>query len=385
MFITCRKAYSPPVISSGPSRLVVEGNINPGADSTIIRLTRTENLSTPSGSPPVAELGAAVAIESDANITYTLAEQGNGYYATPGLSLNPANKYKLKITTSANKAYESDFVTVKNSQPIDSVSFNALSTGVQVNVSTHDASNNSRYYRYEYEETWVIHADYFSSYEVTTNSAGTKVIAPRPVADQIFTCYTSDKSSTIVLGSTDKLSKDVLANSPVIFIGSHSEKIGTRYSILVKQFVLTKEGFDYYQQLSKNTEQLGGIFDPQPSSLTGNIHCITIPTEQVIGYITAGSVTQKRIYINKSDVPNNNQYLTTLPFDNCKLDSFYFSAPHTSINEVQLNIIDGDAIPIAPFGKPGSPPLGYTGSGGLCIDCTVRGTNKKPAFWTDQF
>jgi hypothetical protein len=62
-----------------------------------------------------------------------------------------------------------------------------------------------------------------------------------------------------------------------------------------------------------------------------------------------------------------------------------FFNPVTKQNEVDLNIYKGDAIPVLPFGLPGQPPKGYSASGGICVDCTLRGTNVRPAFWTDQF
>lgn len=384
VFNSCKKPYSPPAITSGSSHLVVEGLINTGSDSTIIHLTRTIPISSPSNTEPPAELSAIVSIESDANATYPLNEIGNGYYASAGLNLSAANKYRLKIVTANSKVYQSDFVPVKNSQDIDSVSYQALNTGVQVNVSTHDASNNSRYYKYNYEETWIIHADYHSYTMVSKTDGGLDTIIYRDLAHDIFTCWAGNKSSTIVLGSTDKLTKDVLANSPVIFIDSHSEKLGARYSILVKQQTLTKEGFEYYQQLSKNTEKLGGVFDPQPSSLTGNIHNTTDPGEQVIGFITAGTIAQKRLYIDANKLPAGSQYVANHPFADCKLDTFLFYNPKTMQDDVYANIYRGNAIPVLPVGPPGHPPVGYSASGGICVDCTLRGTNVRPSFWTDQ-
>ncbi len=373
----------PPVASSDKNYMVIEGAINTGQDSTIIHLTHTVPLSAPPGVVPTLELNAVVAIESSANVTYPLKETGNGYYVSAGLNLSSANKYRLRITTSANKIYVSDFVAAKNSRPIDSVGFQAQNTGVQLYVSTHDASDTSRYYRYEFNETWIIHADYFSG--LIAQRTPMEAIVQRPVEDQIYTCWSSDKSSDIIMSTTEKLTRDVLVNSPVTFIDSHSEKLGTRYSILVKQYVLTKESFAYYQQLSKNTEKLGNIFDPQPTTLTGNIHCITDPVEQVIGYITAGSVAQFRLYINKSDLPADADYLVNGPYQQCFLDTLLYYDPKTRQDMVEQRIFHGDAIPISSLGPPGRPPIGYTASAGICVDCTLRGSNKPPPFWTNQY
>jgi hypothetical protein len=148
----CVKPYLPPIITAGKSYLVVEGAINTGQDSTIIHLSRTIPISAPSGTMSPPELNASVMVESDANAGYPLTDVGNGYYVAAGLNLNASNKYRLQITTADEKVYQSDFVPVKNSQPIDSVSYQVMNNGVQINVSSNDPTNNTRYYRWDYNE-----------------------------------------------------------------------------------------------------------------------------------------------------------------------------------------------------------------------------------------
>ena len=386
MAIGCKKPYSPPIVSVGKSYLVVEGAINTGQDSTIIHLSHTIPLSAPAGAVSPPELGAAVVVQSDANTSIQLTDAGNGYYISPNLNLSGANKYRLQITTADAKVYQSDFVQVKNSPPIDSVSYQVLNNAVQINVNTHDASNSSRYYRWDYYETWIIHAKYQSQFILQTQPKDT--IVYRDPSQQIFKCWNSGQSSDIVLASTAKLSQDILINSPITSITSTSEKLTERYSILVKQYALTKEAFDYYQLLRKNTEQLGGIFSPQPSSLTGNVHCLTVPSETVIGYISAGSVTKQRIYINSYGLPPGPLWIPKMPYDQCTLDTFLYAfyprGSRVPINQVAAYLYTGYAIPVNVIAQPGQPPVGYTGSIGACVDCTLRGTNRKPDFWIDR-
>lgn len=372
----CKKPYMPPAITTASNYLVVEGVINTGPDSTIIRLSRTVPLSSSAGTTP--EAGATVAVESDANTSYPLTETGNGHYVTAGLNLSSSNKYRLKITTSDNKAYQSDFVAVKNSQPIDSVNYTVNGNGVEVNVSSHDPSNNTKYYRWDYNETWIIHSAYYSSEMLVKNP---DTILYRPATNQIYTCWTSAASNDIVLGSTAKLSRDVIVNTPIAFVPSTSEKVGVRYSILVKQYALTPDAFNYWQQLRKITEQLGGIFDPQPSEITGNIHCITIPSEPVIGYISAGQVSQKRIFIDNKNLP---AWSPITPNAGCYLDTLLYQRPigPNVINEVAETLYTGFQIPVTSIGRPNSTViLGFLGSTPDCVDCTLRGTNKQPDFW----
>ncbi|HVW12975.1 MAG TPA: DUF4249 domain-containing protein [Mucilaginibacter sp.] len=383
LFTACRKLYNPPAITStgnGVSYLVVEGNINTG-DSTVIRLSRTVPLASSTGSKP--ELGASVSIVSDGGSAYALVETPGGYYSAPNLGLNPSGKYGLKITTLDGKTYQSDLVPVKNSPPIDSVYYRIQGNGLEIYADTHDPTNSTRYYRWDFDDTYRYHSA-FDSYEYLSTSPFDTVLV-RPPANQIYICYRGDKSTGLLLNSTAKLSKDIALQNPILYIPSNSEKIADRYSINVKQYALTADAFNYFKELQKNTEQLGSIFDAQPSQLPGNIHCTSNPAEPVLGYVTAGNSSQQRIFI---DVRNLPAWLPDSPYAGCRLDTALFARSEGAtsvINEVQLYIYTGIYIPIYAIEPPGSTHiLGYAASDASCVDCTVRGTTIRPGFWTDQ-
>src|SRR5579872_2811455 len=244
----CKKPYAPDIVAGNANYLVVEGVINTGPDSTSIRLSRTVPISSATGPQP--ELGANLSILTDAGNNYPLTEKGKGFYAAPGLNLTLPNKYSLKIVTSDGKLYQSDFVTAKNSPPIDSVYYRVQSNGVNIYADTHDPSNSAIYYRWDYSETYKYHSA-FNSTDYVKKTPRDTIVSRNPAdnTDQIYTCYRSDTSSSIILNSTAKLAKDVIAGNLVTTITSSSEKIEDRYSILVKQYALTVDAFNYYQQL----------------------------------------------------------------------------------------------------------------------------------------
>ena len=105
----------------------------------------------------------------------------------------------------------------------------------------------------------------------------------------------------IIIGSTAKLSQDVMKQQQVFSITNASQKLAHTYVIQLNQYALTKEGFEYYEILKKNTEQIGSIFDPQPSALIGNIHCITAPSELVLGFISASTIARKQLNLFTKD------------------------------------------------------------------------------------
>jgi len=366
----CKKPYDPPVTTSDSNYLVVEGAINPGADSTIITLSHTVNISSKITLNPVT--GAMVAVVSDQNTTYPLAEAANGNYVSAGLRLDNSHQYRLTIKTSEGKEYQSDLQPVLITPPIDSVGFNIISssakTGIQVYVNTHDATNTTKYYRWDYNEEWLFYTKYTSNYI----STGTAMVPRQPNQDVTY-CYTGGPSSDIVLGSSAKLSQNVIYQNPIVFIPSVSEKIEDKYSILVRQYALTPEAYNFYINLKKNTEQLGSIFDAQPSTEPGNIHCTTNPAEAVIGYIGVSTITEKRIFIGKDQLP---QWVPDYPYE-CSVDT-----THSNRSVFVQDLIDNPTIYYAlkGLGPPLNPPP-YTFTSRECADCTIRGTLARPFYW----
>ncbi|HEY2580604.1 MAG TPA: DUF4249 domain-containing protein [Mucilaginibacter sp.] len=376
----CKKPYDPTVVSSPNSYLVVEGVINSGSDSTIIKLSRTVKLSDKVTSSRV--LGALVTVESDQNSSFPLTEIENGDYISPGLNLDNTRKYRLRIKTS-NEEYLSDFVAVVNSPSIDSINYTVGSNGVNIYTNTHDPKNNTHYYRWDYQETYIFHSNYYSLYK----SNGDTVLLRDMVNDEIYRCWRSDTSSTIILGSSAKLKNDVIVNNPLTSVASTSEKFTEKYSINVRQYALTGDAYAFWQNLKKNTEQLGSIFDALPSNINGNIHSTTNPLEPVIGYISVGSVASQRIFISSNQLP-----LSFFPTrtDQCQLDSFYFvfhppnNGPPINQENIYFNYNKGATdpeIPVDAIVNAAGKILGHSGADIECVDCTLRGTNKQPAFW----
>ncbi len=383
----CKKPYLPHVVDASVNYLVVQGVVNAGSDSTFIQISRTVKLSSQTAAAP--EANAIVNVESDNGVSYPLIEQATGRYASPGLNLDATHKYRLRIKTSDAKVYLSDLVNVENSPPIDSVNFVIASNGLNINVNTHDVKNNTRYYRWEYQETWIIRSFYHSHYV----STGDTVVPRDDVHNSIWQCWQKDTSSNIILASSARLANDVISQSPIIFISSESEKLSVEYSILVKQYALSSDAFSFWQNIKKNTEQIGTIFDVQPSEISGNIHCLTDPSEPVIGYLSVGSTVSKRVFISQRNLP---AWSPILPYTFCQLVKDCCLYDHQTIdsheNQVDIYMNPGFHenngpyyIPIDGIGQVGAPPIGFTTtSDPICVDCTIRGTNKQPDYWVFQ-
>jgi hypothetical protein len=150
----------------------------------------------------------------------------------------------------------------------------------------------------DFNETWEIHSA-FDAIVIYENG----VIRDKTATDpNMYECWKDASSTDILLGSSAKLVEDKIHLQPLHFIERGEERLGIRYSILVKQLVLDKEGYEFLEQMKKNTESLGSIFDPQASALRGNVVCTSHPKDLVIGYINVGTETRKRLFISRREL-----------------------------------------------------------------------------------
>lgn len=362
----CVEPYFPEVKESTSSFLVVNGFLNSNG-RTSIQLLRSQSLNETEAPP--AEESATVVVESENGERYGLHETGYGTYTHPNLQLNTGTKYRLYIRTRNGSEYASDFVEVKETPAIDEVTWEAVNDEVQFYVSTHDDKNNTWYYRWEFEHTWQFRAAYYSYLKYVDGKVIYRDVNNAPN----YNCWKSERSVTIELGSSIQLSSDVISNYKLASVPYNSEKLSIKNSVLVKQYALPREAYEYWQLLKKNTENIGTLFDPLPSQLKSNIRSLSDPQEPVIGFLTASTMQEKRIFVSQEELPKEwRLYMPT-----CALDTMLLA--RDDIN----SYFEGEyQLPITEVkNESGMSVIGYTYAAKRCADCTVQGSNVKPAFW----
>ena len=353
----CVEPFAPPEITSAEHYLVVDGSLNTSPEgSSQIKLSRTQNIYDDGGPQP--ELRAKVTVEGDKGSSYAFTDAGQGVYTLVTRTFSDTEKYRLRIKISAGKEYLSDYVPVVKNPPIDSLTYKVRGEGegVQIYVNTHDPLDKTRFYRWSYDETWQYSMPLYSNHELVGKEVVYRV-------QNINTCWSKANPTTIVLGSSIKLSKDIIKDQGVAFVPASSGKLQSKYSILVKQYALTQEEFEYWNTLAKTTERTGSLFDPQPAEVTGNIKCVSNPSELVFGYFSASNRQEQRLFVT--------EYLGRLnpacePTDTLSVPEIAES-PDLILNE---------------FYVPGSDIPFYVMGTSTCADCRLKGgTIQRPLFW----
>lgn len=359
--------------------MVVEGRLTGQPGGCLVYLSRTRPLNSDSLRP---ERSAEVAvIDRDGN-THPLQEVSPGVYKSfPSFAGMFNEEYRLSIVTSRDERFESLPVTLKQTPPIDSVYFEASTrltevagdtlTGITILLDTHSDSGGTRFYRWEWEETWEVRVPYPSKYDweliqelpPSHERPGYEVAHNRPVE----VCFSNRVFDGILVGDSKGLAQDRISKQEVTYVSTIGYKLNSMYSINVRQYVLDEQEYIFWSTLDKLSESLGTLFDPLPYQVTGNIFKINDADTPVLGYFGASSIEEQRIFISRQQLRHINY------------------APNPCIQEKLLvenkfvqNHIEAGYL-IAALGPYGS--LMYELAPAACCDCTYHGTLEKPEFW----
>jgi hypothetical protein len=351
----CIESFSPPETISTDKFLVVDGFLNASNDTSVIELRHSQN--TNNNEAYTVESGAELTVESDGGALYSFTEEGEGRYILPPVHVATTDKYRLRIRRVSGKEYLSEYVNVSVTPPIDSINyrFDAGRNAMVIRVNSHDKTGQTRFYRWKYEETYQYRAPYYS------------LLVYDPIEEyfesrreDINLCWASKKSNSIILGSTVKLTSDVIKDLPVNVVGISTNKLFIKYSILVKQYGLSKEEFEYWTSLSKTTQGTGSLFDPQPSQVTGNVRNVKDSKELVFGFFSVAKEEKMRIFMT----PGLGYFPRCEPPDTISVEDYKQNPAGYVLN---LHGIELDTVIRSNYG---------------CVDCRAQGgTLERPSFW----
>ncbi|KPK84476.1 MAG: hypothetical protein AMS27_09845 [Bacteroides sp. SM23_62_1] len=372
-----------PEITRYEDVLTIDGLLTDNPEFTLVSLSRTNQLSMSKSYPypeqeKNPETGATVFIQDNMGNTSTFYEASPGEYRSdnPGFRGIVGMSYQLFVITKNEQRYESDFVTLINVPEIDTVyaEFGSnpgevgMEEGFHIYVDTYDPMNYTHFYRFDFEETWEFTVPYPSRYYIFDGE-----LVPRN--EDLGRCWRTVQSTDIMIISNEKLESSVIQRFPIHFVSLETNRLGIRYSILVKQYSLSREAYAFWDQLKKSSQDRGSLFDSQPVQFTGNVYNVNDPESPVIGFFEAAAVAEKRIFLTHDDVPINSRVKNE--FQECRHK--YYIIPETEMKPSRFDYYyycKTDWTSIDPFTRG----MGLTWDFDCC-DCTRSGSNIKPDFW----
>ena len=365
--------------------LVIEAAITDELKVQQIKLSRT----FPLEGGLVFEDNADVRIIDNNNNIYVFDNIGGGIYnSTIEFQVQSGVSYKLLVTTSDGKEYNSNEETLPENIGISDVYAElvrlANNIGVQVLVDSEDSTGETKYFRYEYEETYQRIAKRFYPFDIVisdVSGSGEDIQYSireerRPENERV--CYSSRNSNEIIVTSTDGLAEQKVSQFPVRFIRSNNFIIRDRYSILVKQYVQSADANNYYRLLKEITSDESLFIDKQPGFIQGNVFSSTNADERVIGFFDISSVSSKRIFFTYSDFDIREQ--PEYPFFCEDEDTLSYNRLEDRPRLHNLIVNRGYK---SLGGTDSNDPLEYRITRPQCGDCSSYASNVRPDFWED--
>ena len=359
-----------PLIEEEDEVMVIDGKLS---DTPGIQ-TITVSISSPYNNPrfqPVS--GCVVRVEDGSGSGVTFPETGDGIYQTtlePGF-MAAGKAYKLMVFTPDEETYESDYDSLLSCASIDDLSYEVEVQGtsdprinyygIRFYADVSGSMEESRNYMWTFEETW----EYVSTHRIQYIWDGVILHDYTPRLHGFEICYQTSLLENFEVGSSMQLEQNEFRHQPLYFVSNQSPRLQEKYSLLVSQHSLSYNAYLYWEKMSAQAGDTGGLFETQPSSSRGNIYNINDPDEKVLGYFYVSQVQENRIMVAEDfDFP-------ITEFD-CPLD--------TAFSEVDFTLDYPIMYSISSFGR-GSP---YVYSYKECHDCTYRGgVTTKPEYWDD--
>ncbi len=377
----CTEPFSPDIPFSD-SLLVVDATVTNELKNYEIFLSR----STQGDDDPKVESNATVRIVDDNQQQYPFTETDPGTYVSNVMfGAEPNRSYRLLITTASGREYASSPAVLppQTSEIIDVYADRTTTDsgldGMGIFVNSFDPTGNSIYYKYEYEETYKIIAPKWSPSELVAGSEESQSVRAvrRDPDKEERTCYATEKSNNIIITNTSGVGEDRVTDFDVRFINRDNFIMSHRYSLLVKQFVLSREVFEFYEKLQDFSGVESLFSDSQPGFIVGNIFPQDDGNDEVVGIFEVSSVSEKRVFFNYSDFfPDED----LPPFVNeCGQVTFPSGFTPTLYDLVKSNRVS--------YTNEIRNELGaleaYIVVPRICGDCTVLGSNVIPDFWKE--
>lgn len=367
------------------------------------------------------EAGAIVYIKDNLGNQYNFSQNNSTYLSDNAFTPVSGRTYQLFVTTQEGKSYTSTPEALTKVSPLQELLSEVVIKegvkGVQIVAKSFDQTNTAKYYRYEYEETYKVIAPRWVSVKANafnfpdppnTSGAVTGAVEIVNRTEEARVCYSSKKSSSIILANTSNLSEDRV-NLPVRFISNKDYIIMNRYSILVKQYVENLASYTYHQTLKKLSNSDNILSPTQPGFISTNLSSVSNRNEKVMGYFSVNSYSEKRVFFNFQDLFPTDQipeYPYNCPFPipdpppglslNPEYEFLYCfdSGPDSGCSGriILSSLISKRNVYFSGYNGIGTIPSS-NGFGGIipilvlypiqCGDCTSFSNNIRPSFWID--
>ncbi|WP_258104210.1 DUF4249 domain-containing protein [Marinoscillum sp. MHG1-6] len=392
----CVEPYDPDRIDY-EKFLIVEGVLTDQAGVHEVRLSYTIPLDT--SYYHAVEDAEVWIVDGNGKAEYYTEKAPGNYVSSTGFQGEYNQTYQLRIIMSDGTEFRSDPQTLFASPEITDIyskyseqpekNGGGTEKGLQFFIDTKGQDQEATQFRYEWSDTYQIIPDYPTIYEVAPDSSSAVVRS-----EDISTCYKTRYSSGLILASTSNPEVGVL-EAPINFVNVSTKILREKYSLLVRQYALSPEAYNYYRKIKEVQESAASLFDQQQGQITGNVYNVDNPGYPVLGFFEVSGVAEKRAFFRNNELDVRVRKTGPLM---CSLEDFIdqnfvfaVGTPGTegykefdiwdfALNHPDLNL--GDPYNIVEY----DPEIGIiTAAPYRCTACDKQASTEQPDFWPENF
>lgn len=298
-------------LEEGAQLLTVDGMITTEPGKQSVRLTRSDTYGSVFEGLIRPVSNATVIIRDNTGKVVFLEEEEAGiYWTSEDFATEVGKTYTLQIQTSNGTVYTSLPETVQPVPEINSLSVQTIRTpvegeeidksGIQVVAEITDPADQNNFYYWESAPAVYVlrtRPDLYTPRPSDTNTSR----EPQP-KDCCIVCFRTETVNEGVFIAQDDNFNGLTTKVPVAYIEDDGLRFITTYRADIRQISISQEAYRFLKLVKQQTEISGSVFDPPPATIRGNMINLENPEETVLGFFMVGSETQRRIYIDQSDL-----------------------------------------------------------------------------------
>ena len=354
-------------IENEPQLISIEASLIKGEPEQTVKVSITASLNS---STFIPVRGCDVSLIDEFDNAWHYRDLTGGIYRTsvPDEELIHGRHYKIRVITTDGNVYESDYEMLNPGIELDSLYYDIEDkvdnisgesyTGIQFFLDVKAGEDESRYFRWRIDETYE-----YTSFAPISYFYLDDTHTPNLPADPwaVYRCWQGGEISGLFQSSTMNLYQNEKKRIHLNYVSALTERLRIKYSLQVKQYTLSEDAYNYFEQNRLATEDADGLYTRQPRQPITNIVNVDDESERVLGYFWVSTQTSQRIFVSRID----------------EMEVLAEECAYWEYSDLE----DGEGpFPIYLFDDKNSGKL-YVSSRD-CFDCTRRGgSNTIPDYW----
>jgi len=278
--------------------LVVDGFVSDSLGNYQLKLSQSSVIGIGNDNILDPVLGATVTVMDDTGNSFPYVELEDGSYQVSNFEALRGRAYFIDIMLPNGNHYQSKPAQLRSSSLINNIDYQIAETTFR---------NNAGDFVTENLISTTISTDISQAAEPPflrwRVSGEFQIQEGYPGALELRRCYvkTNLDLNDIRLFDASQLSGGELYEQ-VIAETTYDFRFGEQFCFHISQYSISEDEYNYWKNIQEVIDIDGGLFDPPPGTVVGNIRNVDNPNDVAVGYFSVSSVFFTRAFVNSNEL-----------------------------------------------------------------------------------